>query len=311
MKVALCITAALLLLFIIATYICFRLTFYSKTKDKNKGFSLPPGPAYEPYREKMHAWAKEIKSIPHEDVSVISFDGLTLRGKLYEYAPGADIELMFPGYRGCAERDLCGGVQRCFSLQRSALIVDQRGGGTSDGHIISFCINEHKDCLTWVDYLTKRFGNTRRVILTGISMGASTVLAACGEELPENVVGVIADCGFTCPKEIIKLVIKQIGLPAELLYPLVRLSGMLYGGFDLESVTSIEQVKKTKLPVFFAHGADDDLVPSYMSQANYDACPTAKLLLSVPKAGHGLAYVVDPEGYVEALRKIEPEYRKL
>ena len=54
---------------------------------------------------------------------------------------------MFHGYRSDSERDMCGGVQRCFRLGRSALIVDQRGCGTSDGHTISFGIQERKDCL--------------------------------------------------------------------------------------------------------------------------------------------------------------------
>ena len=50
--------------------------------------------------------------MPHEDVEITSFDGLTLRGKFYEYAPGAPIELMLHGYRGCAERDMPGGALR-------------------------------------------------------------------------------------------------------------------------------------------------------------------------------------------------------
>ena len=81
---------------------------------------------------------------------------------------------MFHGYRGSSERDLCGGVQRCFKLGRSALLVDQRAHGRSDGHIISFGVNERKDCLAWVDFMVKHFGPDVKIILTGISMGAST-----------------------------------------------------------------------------------------------------------------------------------------
>lgn len=286
------------------------MAFYNKN-EKQEGFSLPPSPIYEPYRDTMYNWAQEVKTIPHEDVEIISFDGLTLRGKLYEYAPGADIELMFPGYRGSAERDLCGGVQRCFSLERSALVVNQRGCGTSDGHVISFGINEHRDCLAWVDYLVQRFGKSRRIILTGISMGASTVMAAAGQPLPENVVGVIADCGFTEPKAIIKKVIRQMGLPADILYPFVRLSGMLFGSFDIESITSKESIKNCKVPVFFAHGENDDYVPCSMSQENFDVCTAPKLFLKVPEAGHGLAYVVDPNGYIAALRQIRENYPQM
>lgn len=309
LKIALCIFIGLILVILLGCFVCFYMTFYSKTRKKNPGFSLPPGAAYEPYREAMRKWAEDVEKLPHEDVEILSYDGLTLRGKFYEYAPGADIELMFPGYRGTAKRDLCGGVQRCFSLGRSALVVDQRGSGTSDGHVITFGIREYRDCLSWVEYINQLFDGQRRIILTGISMGASTVMNAASQELPENVIGVIADCGFTSPKVIIKKVIKGMGLP-QLLYPFVRLAGMLYGGFDIESMTSIESVKNAKIPIFFAHGKNDDFVPCSMSQENFDACTAPKMLLKVPGAGHGLAYVVDPEGYVEALKQMQRIYDK-
>ena len=309
LKIALCFFIGLILLVLLGCFICFYMTFYSKNRKKNPGFSLPPGPAYEPYREAMRKWAEDVEKLPHEDVEILSYDGLTLRGKFYEYAPGADIELMFPGYRGTAKRDLCGGVQRCFSLGRSALVVDQRGSGTSDGHVITFGVREYRDCLSWVEYINQIFDGQRRIILTGISMGASTVMNAAAQELPKNVIGVIADCGFTAPKVIIKKVIKGMGLP-QLLYPFVRLAGILYGGFDIESITSIESVKNAKIPIFFAHGENDDFVPCTMSQENFDACTAPKMLLKVPNAGHGLAYVVDPDGYVEALKQMQRIYDK-
>ena len=302
------IFSILLLLLLIGCFVCFYLTFYSKTRKNEPGFSLPPGPVYEPYRETMHGWADEVEKMDHEDVEILSYDGLTLRGRFYEYSPDADIELMLPGYRGSAKRDLCGGVQRCFALGRSALVVDQRGCGRSDGHIITFGVREYRDCLSWVNYLTELFGGSRRIILTGISMGAATVLNASGQELPENVIGVIADCGFTSPKEIIQKVIRDMKLPPKLLYPFIRLSGMIYGGFDIESICSRDSVKNAKIPIFLAHGDGDDFVPCSMSQSNYDACNTTKLFLKVPGAGHGLAYVVDPEGYIAALKEIQQHY---
>lgn len=294
------VIAVLTVLVLLTAWASFRITFYSgRTPEEELG--IPLGKIYEPYRDTMVSWMKELRSMPCEEVSVTSFDGLTLRGRYYECRPGAPIELMFHGYRGSAERDLCGGVQRCFALGRSALVVDQRGCGRSEGRVITFGVNERRDCLTWVDFMIEHFGKDVRIILTGISMGAATVLMAGGMDLPENVVGILADCGYTSAREIIRKVIRQMKLPARLLYPFVRLGARIYGHFDLEELSPLEAVKRCRVPVIFFHGESDDFVPCEMSRANYGACAAPKRLLTVPKAGHGLSYLVDAEGYLAAL----------
>ncbi len=291
-------------LVLLISYICFRMAFYVKEKKiiGPEEFPIPDGDIYEPYREQMVAWMKEVRALPCRDFQIQSHDGLTLHGKFYEYAPGAPMELMFHGYRGSAERDLCGGVQRAFALGRSVLLVDQRAASRSGGNVISFGVNEHKDCLAWVDFAVKTFPGTK-IILTGISMGATTVLLAAGNDLPENVVGVLADCGFTSAKEIIQVVIRMLKLPPKLCYPFVKLGAKIFGHFDLEASDATAALKNYKLPVIFFHGEGDDFVPCYMSQVNYEACPSRKQLVTIPGAGHGLCYLVDPDGYLQALRE--------
>ena len=286
------------------SYICFRIAFYVPQKQiiGPDEYPIPDGEIYEPHREQMVAWMKEIRAMPRQDFTIRSHDGLTLHGTYYEFAPGAPMEIMFHGYRGCAERDLCGGVQRAFGLGHSALIVDQRTAGHSDGKIISFGVNESQDCLRWVDFAVSHFGPDVRIILTGISMGATTVMMAAGNELPSNVVAVLADCGFTSAKEIMTEVIRRMHLPPRLSYPFVWLGARIFGHFDLNLADATAAVAKCKIPMIFAHGDIDDFVPCHMSKTNYDACKTTKSLVIVPGAGHGLCYPVDPDGYLQALR---------
>ncbi|MBE6959808.1 MAG: alpha/beta hydrolase [Ruminococcaceae bacterium] len=304
--VLLLLAAAVVLMVLLISYICYRMAFYAKPR-KPAGpdeYPIPEGRIYEPFREQMVAWMKECRSMNREDVSIQSFDGLTLRGYFYEYAPGAPIELMMHGYRGEAERDLCGGVQRSFAMKRSVLLVDQRGCGRSDGHVITFGIHEHRDCLSWANYLAERFQDVP-IILTGISMGAATVMIAAGQNIPENVVGVIADCGYTSAKDIIQKVIKKdMHLPPVLAYHFVKLGAKIFGGFDLDSYSPIEAMPNCKVPVFFVHGEGDNFVPCEMSDACSKACAAEHVFHTVPGAGHGLAYLIDPEGYKEAVAKL-------
>lgn len=298
------IAAAIGLAVLLIAYICYRIAFYSgPRKPLGDKIELPDGEIYEAYREKMENWARQTRALPHEEMSITSFDGLTLRGNYYEFAPGAPIELMVHGYRGSGERDLPGGVQRCFRVGRSALVVDQRCSGRSEGCVITFGIHEHRDCLTWVDHMLKRFGSDVKIILTGISMGASTVLTAAGKPLPPNVIGVLADCGYNSAKDIIKKVIRQMGLTADLAYPFVKLGARLFGRFDLEETSPEEAMKSCTLPVIFYHGSTDDYVPCEMSRINYDACTAKKQLVIIPGAGHGLSYAVDPDTYLNTLRE--------
>ena len=300
------IVTAVFILLLLGSWLCFFLTFYvtKKQRTPKEEFEIPPGKVYEPHRDQMVAWMKETRAMCPEECSITSFDGLKLLGKYYE--PGAPIELMFHGYRGNAERDLCGGIQRCFSLGRSALIVDQRGSGKSGGNVITFGIKEHQDCLSWVDFMVEHFGEDVKIYLTGISMGASTVLMAAGKPLPPQVIGVVADCGFTSAKAIIQRVIRQLKLPVFPVYPLICLGAWLWGDFKLNEYSALEAVKTISVPVVFAHGLDDDFVPWEMSRENYDACASEqKHLCLIPDTGHGLAYLIDPEGYKQALRTFD------
>ena len=297
--ISLSVAAGLAVIVLLIAYICFRISCYDVRKPETEKYPIPKGTIYEPYREQMIRWMEETWATPHEDLEIKSFDGLTLRGKYYEFAPGAPIELMFHGYRGSATRDLCGGMQRCFLLGRSAVIVDQRACGTSEGNVISFGINESKDCHSWIQHLLRRFGPDVRIMLTGISMGASTVLLAAGQELPKNVVGVLADCGYTSAEAIIKRTAGLMKLPPNLSYPFVRLGARIFGGFDLNSDSPIEAAKRCELPLMLVHGEDDDFVPCYMSKEIFDVYQGPKTLFTVPGAGHGLAYLQDLPGYLK------------
>lgn len=299
-------TVLLLLCIIILTaYICYRIAFYAPKKEVSapSGILLPEGKEYEPYHAQMIKWIREARALPQEDFWITSFDGLKLHGKYYEYEPGAPMELMFHGYRGTAERDLSGGVQRCFKLKRNVLVVDQRTSCLSEGHVISFGINESKDCLSWIEFINSHFGSDTRIILTGISMGAATVMTAAGMQLPDNVIGILADCGYTSAEDIIKKTIREMKLPPNLMYPFVKLGARLFGHFDLEERSPIEAMKICQKPVIFIHGEADDFVPCEMSLRNYEACAAPKTILTVPGAGHGLAYLMDNEGYFRTLSK--------
>lgn len=301
----------ILLAVLITSLVCFMMVFYSP-KRKPLGpdeYEIPEGDIYEVFRDDMIAWTKEIRSMPHEDIEIRSADGLMLRGKYFEQEPGAPIELLFHGYKGNAERDLCGGVERCFRLGRNVMIIDQRASGRSEGHVITFGIKESSDCYEWVKYTVSRFGENCKIVIGGVSMGAVTVMMATRYPLPKNVICVLADCGYTSPKEIIQKVVAEMKLPPKLIYPFIRLGALLFGHFDLEEASPIECMKKCKIPVVFVHGDADAFVPYEMSVRLHEVCTSEKkTLITILGAGHGLAFPVDRDGYVSQLANVRDSW---
>ena len=304
------ITAGILIFAVLfISFICFLMVFFVPRirKPNPDVMPVPKGKEYEPYHPLMKRWIAEGRARKHTDYYIKSHDGLTLHAKYFEYAKDAPTEIMFHGYRGSAERDLSGGLQRCLALGRNVLLVDQRTTCGSRGHVITFGINEHRDCIAWAEFAAKEFGPDATLLLTGISMGASTVLMAAGKQLPPNVKGVLADCGFTTAEEIIKKCSRDLHLPADLLYPFIKLGAKIFGRFDLDEYSALEAVQRCTLPVYFIHGETDNFVPCYMSRKLYENCTAPKMLVTVANAGHGLGYVVDNKKYFDTMTKFFTE----
>ncbi|MBQ2719137.1 MAG: prolyl oligopeptidase family serine peptidase [Clostridia bacterium] len=300
----------LLLLLFGGAALCYRIVFYSKPRTPlgDEEFRLPRGRVYEPYHEIMKTWIRRMRSEPYEALTLTARDGLTLRGRYYEVKKGAPVEILIHGYRGDPERDMSAAIERCYAVGHNALLVSQRGAGESEGHTLSFGILERHDCLDWVKLVIERFGPDVRIMLTGISMGAATVLMAAGEGLPPNVFAVLADCPFTSARDVIGGVMRKMKLPVPVFYPLVKLGARLFGRFDLDETSPLEAIGKITVPVILYHGEVDFLVPCDHSRRLAAAAASHARLVTVPGADHALAYGLNPEGYVTALRAFLDEH---
>lgn len=293
----------LFILFLItAAYICYRIVFVVPPEKKNAdAHNFPEELHYGEQAGRIHELIDDVTNLDYEDVFIESMDHLRLHGRLYYVSDDAPTEILFHGYQSIAVRDFCGGLQLALKAGHNALLVDQRAHGQSEGKALSFGILERCDCLSWIEYIRERYGENSRIILVGISMGAATVLQAGGMTLPAGVAGIIADSGYTAPADIIKKVAADRHLPVKLIYPLVRLGGRLFGGFDIEEDSAEKAMERCHLPVLIIHGENDGFVPCEMGRRNYEACTGKKVLVTFPGAEHGLSYLVDPKRYSKAV----------
>lgn len=273
--------------------------FHSPANRSADPYSRLKGEQYDLVSENMYRITRIMDNTPHEAVTVTSFDGLTLSGRYYHTKDGAPVQILFHGYRSMALRDCAGGFILAKKMGFNVLAVDQRAHAKSGGRVITFGICERRDCVTWAEYAAKRFGSEVPIVLSGLSMGAATVLMASELELPENVVAIMADCPYSSPKAIIRKVCTDRKIPQRLAYPFIRIGARLFGGFSLEECSAEEAVKNAKLPILLIHGEDDRFVPCQMSRKIYAACASNAQLHTFPDAGHGLCYMTDPLRYEE------------
>ncbi len=294
------IIAALILTAAAISYYAYRKAFLSDRKRQEDwdGFIRRAGEEGPQVRELM----EQLKEITAEDVFINSFDGLKLHGRYYHVKDGAPLDIQFHGYNGNAMRDFCGGNKISRESGHNSLLIDQRAHGMSQGKTISFGINERKDCLSWVRYAVERFGEDTEIVLSGVSMGAATVLMASDLGLPKNVKAIVADCGYSSPKAIINKVMRDSGLPDKLMYPFVWLGAMVFGKFNLTESSAVSAVPESDVPILIIHGGADDFVPCYMAEEIYKACRSEKKLLIVPGAGHGMSYLVDKDLYEKTVK---------
>lgn len=257
------------------------------------------------FDEMTREYRQRMESAPHETVQLTSFDGTSLVGHLFRAEKPRRVVLAMHGWRSGWARDFC--LIHDF-LHRSGCTVlypEQRGQGSSDGKHMGFGLVERFDCLAWANWLNDRGFRNLPMYLAGISMGAATVLMAAGSaELPGNVRGIVADCGFTSPFEIWRYISERnLHMPYRGHRRRVDALCRKRIHFNSDDYSTLEAMKSNVTPVLFIHGEADTFVPAEMSRRNYDACKAPKKLLLIPGAEHGMSYVVDQKAYEAAVEE--------
>ena len=286
----------LCVMLLVATGIFYRITFYYPASKRIQPSQIKS--SYAPViASRMKKVMGEMETVPYEEVSICSKDGCVLSGRYYQIDPGQPLEIFFHGYHGNFQWDGYGCFKYCQSHRHNLLLVEERAHGKSKNNTITFGIKERYDCLAWADYAAKRLGEPVDIILSGVSMGAATVLMASELPLPSNVKAIIADCGYTSPVEIMKYTAVCKHIPAGIGIPFAKLAAKLFGGFDLEESSAINAVSHTDIPILFIHGDQDKVVPFSMCKELYEACASRKKQVIIPKSSHAVNAITDYELY--------------
>lgn len=186
----------------------------------------------------------------------------------------------------------------------NVLLIDLRTHGKSSGKYVTMGIWEAKDLVKWTQWLSRYTGGSR-IILDGTSMGAATVLNATAMKLPPNVVGVVADCGYTTMRDVAHHLFRRYALmPGWLVIGLGEGFARCFGKFSLYRDGPIYSVRKATIPALFIHGTNDKFVPTWMVDKLYENYAGPKKLLKIQGAGHAMSSCYDRPKYQKAIEKL-------
>ena len=255
-----------------------------------------------PYADGIYEGVEFLRGEVSEIVYTESHDGLKLAAVcLPAKNPKATIILMH-GFRSNPYWDFAGAVRKYSEMGLNLVLPYQRAHGKSEGKYLTFGVKERHDVHSWIKWVKERFGDNEKILVDGMSMGSATVLMASELGYPENVKGIIADCGYTSPYDIVSCVMQDtMHIPK---YPFIWMydaACRIFADFSLKDCSATNAMKVNNVPVFFAHGEADKFVPHWMTKQNYDACKAKKVFVSVPDAGHGMCYLIDRERYEREL----------
>ena len=267
------------------------------------------GKEYDQLVTQVDAAAQRLENSECDTVEIISHDGIKLVGHWYENPDAQRIVVAMHGWRSSWSQDFGMIADFLHDNGCSVLYAEQRGQNSSGGDHMTFGLLERYDCLDWINWVNKNTQGELPIYLAGISMGATTVLMATGLELPRNVRGVVADCGFTSPYAIWKYVTEEnLHLSYKLHGNLVERLCQRKIRMGAKEYSTIDAMHGCQIPVLFIHGSDDRFVPVTMTYENYRACTAPKQLLIVPGAQHGLSYYVEKERYEETVKNLWNKY---
>lgn len=290
----------------------FYMLGYSLTPKDNKGKDIPG--SYEYMHSKypfITPWLDSLQTTGAlRDTFIINRKGRQLHAMFASAAKPTDkTAVIVHGYTDNAIRMLMIGYLYNNDLNYNILLPDLQDNGLSEGPAIQMGWKDRIDVLNWMNIANDIFGKRTQMVVHGISMGAATTMMVSGEAQQPFVKCFVEDCGYTSVWDEFSFQLKDMfGLPEfPLMYTTSWLCNAKYG-WNFQEASSLEQVKKCSLPMFFIHGDADTYVPTRMVYPLYEAKSEPKELWIVPGATHAMSYKDYPQEYTERVKKFVGKY---
>ncbi|MYV06168.1 alpha/beta hydrolase [Furfurilactobacillus milii] len=253
-------------------------------------------------------WFKHQEQSPW---AIKTADGLTLRATFMSNAHNTNkVAILAHGLHHSREQMIP--YARLFmDAGYSVLMPDARAHGRSDGNVIGFGWLDRNDYQQWIDTVIANQGEQVNIVLMGISMGATTVMATSGQTLPHNVRAIVEDSGFRNVFQEGKFRLwHKYHVPSSVLMPIADDFAKRQAGYAFKDGDILAEVAKNHLPILMFHGAKDQTVPVGDAYELYARANEPKQLIIDDEAAHISSIRTQPSKYRQTLTDFLNRYVK-
>ena len=121
-----------------------------------------------------------------------------------------------------------------------------------------------------------------------------------GDFMPKNVRAAIEDSGSTGVRETVLQGIRLMHkIDGKMFMPSVDMYVKQFLHFSMQDISTKRQLQNARIPVFFVHGSEDEIIPTSMVFDNFYSCSAVKEI-----------YVVDGASHLQC-HKAEDYYRRI
>ena len=300
MIVLILIIVALLVIFIVANYFYnYALTRKGVEKNVEKLASSDGMPNFDDFRSAIdHEWWSKHNT---RRITINSFDGLKLSALYVKNEAYTNKIVIFSHGYSATAASMVLYAPTYYELGYDIISVDNRAHGESEGNVIGMGNFDSDDMMRWINKAIELKGSECKIVLHGVSMGATIMCSVSDKGIDKNVKAIISDCAYDNAENIYTHLLKsEYNLPKFPIINTLELVCRLRGKYYLNDVDVISNVSNSKIPILFIHGSEDTFVPLNMLENLYNATPEDKRDILIIKGGsHAASIIVNKDEYTK------------
>lgn len=175
--------------------------------------------------------------------------------------------------------------------------------GESEGTYLGLGFLDKQDYKSWIATIVRKLGEGSKIILHGISYGATAVTSLASETLP-NVKCIIAEGGYSNLEELISYKLNNENkLPAFPIVNAMDVVSKIKQNYNISNVDILKNVSNSNISILYIHSSEDNFIPEYMAYKLFENTSSEKDLWIVEGNKHNTIFIENNEEYKAKIKE--------